>query len=36
MSSRDNSDDEVSMMTPMLAGSPAEGYSADVTVGIAV
>ena len=32
----DNSDDEMTMMTPTLTGSPTEGYTADVTVGIAV
>ena len=32
----DNSDDEMTMMTPTLTGSPTEGYTADVIVGIAV
>lgn len=33
---RDNSDDEMAMMTPAMTGSVAEGYAAEVTVGIAV
>jgi protocatechuate 3,4-dioxygenase beta subunit len=33
---RDNSDAEMTMMTPQVAGNPADGYAADVTVGIAV
>jgi protocatechuate 3,4-dioxygenase beta subunit len=32
---RDNSDDEMAMMTPTLTGSVTDGYVADVTVGIA-
>ena len=33
---RDNSDAEVAMMTPVLTGNPTDGYTAEVTVGIAV
>ena len=33
---RDNSAAEIAMMTPALTGTPAEGYVAEVTVGIAV
>jgi protocatechuate 3,4-dioxygenase beta subunit len=32
---RDNSDDEMTMMTPAVTGNPADGYAAEVTVGIA-
>ncbi|HZY68687.1 MAG TPA: intradiol ring-cleavage dioxygenase [Devosia sp.] len=32
---RDNSDAEMTMMTPVLSGNIADGYVADVTVGIA-
>jgi protocatechuate 3,4-dioxygenase beta subunit len=32
----DNSDDQISMMTPTLAGNVADGYTADITVAIAV
>jgi protocatechuate 3,4-dioxygenase beta subunit len=33
---RDNSDDEMTMMTPALSGNTTEGYTAEATVGIAV
>ena len=33
---RDNSDDEMTMMTPALTGSVTDGYVAEVTVGVAV
>ncbi|HYD05656.1 MAG TPA: intradiol ring-cleavage dioxygenase [Reyranella sp.] len=33
---RDNSDDEMTMMTPTLTGNVTDGYVAEVTVGIAV
>ena len=33
---RDNSDDEMAMMTPAITGNVTEGYVAEVTVGIAV
>ncbi len=33
---RDNSDEEVAMMTPTLSGSVADGYVAEVTVGLTV
>lgn len=33
---RDNSDDEVAMMTPAVSGNPTDGYTADVTVGLAI
>ena len=33
---RDNSDEQITMMTPMLTGNTTDGYSADVTVAIAV
>ncbi|MEO6012642.1 MAG: intradiol ring-cleavage dioxygenase [Devosia sp.] len=31
----DNSDDQMSMMTPMLTGNVTDGYAAEVTVGVA-
>ncbi|MEO7222633.1 MAG: intradiol ring-cleavage dioxygenase [Devosia sp.] len=33
---RDNSDDEMTMMTPSLTGNVTDGYTAEVTVGVAV
>jgi hypothetical protein len=33
---RDNSDAEMTMMTPTLIGNVTDGYAAEVTVGIAV
>jgi protocatechuate 3,4-dioxygenase beta subunit len=33
---RDNTDDQMTMMTPALTGNPTDGYTAEVTVGIAV
>lgn len=33
---RDNSDDQVAMMTPDLTGNVTDGYAAEVTVGLAV
>lgn len=32
---RDNSDDQMAMMTPAVTGNPTDGYVAEVTVGIA-
>jgi protocatechuate 3,4-dioxygenase beta subunit len=33
---RDNSEEQIAMMTPTVTGSVADGYSAEVTVGVAV
>jgi hypothetical protein len=33
---RDNTDEQMTMMTPVVTGNVTDGYTAEVTVGVAV